>query len=118
MLRGVRDQLRADNLLKDGCFGVQAPDDDAAVEKELRGPTTGYTGRCSDDLTGQVLKDPSMIEARAKELAFFYSKAVWQKVPKAQARAATGRPAISVRWVDVNQGDDLCPNYRSRLVAR
>ena len=26
--------------------------------------------------------------------------------------------AISVRWVDVNKGDGLSPNYRSRLVAR
>ena len=23
-----------------------------------------------------------------------------------------------MRWVDVNKGDDLCPNVRSRLVAR
>ena len=30
----------------------------------------------------------------------------------------TGRPPISVRWVDVNKGDDLNPRYRSRLVAR
>ena len=30
----------------------------------------------------------------------------------------TGRGAISVRWVDTNKGDDICPNIRSRLVAR
>ena len=30
----------------------------------------------------------------------------------------TGKAAISVRWVDVNKGDDLHPKYRSRLVAR
>ena len=29
-----------------------------------------------------------------------------------------GKPPISVKWVDVNKGDDLNPNYRSRLVAR
>ena len=93
----MRDQLRADNLLKDGCYGFQAPDDDAAVGRELRGLKAGYSGRFSDDLTGHVLKDALVLEARAKELAFFYSKSVWLKVPKAQARAATGRPAISVR---------------------
>ena len=32
--------------------------------------------------------------------------------------ASTGCPAISVRWVDVSKGHDLCPNYLSRLVAR
>ena len=39
-------------------------------------------------------------------------------MPKARAKAANGRAPISVRWVDVNKGDDLNPNYRSRLVAR
>ena len=29
-----------------------------------------------------------------------------------------GRSPISVKWVDVNKGDDDAPNYRSRLVAR
>ena len=51
-------------------------------------------------------------------MTFFYNKGVWQKVPKAQARAAPGRPAISVSWVDAHKGDDLCPNYLSMLVAR
>jgi len=66
VLRGVRDQLRADNLLKDSCFGVQAPDDDATVEAELRGPSNGYSGKYSDDLTGQVLKDALVLEATGK----------------------------------------------------
>ena len=35
-----------------------------------------------------------------------------------EARRKTGKPAITVRWVDVNKGDDLNPNVRSRLVAR
>ncbi len=76
VLRGARDQLRADNLREDGCFGVQAPDDDAAVERELRGPTTGYSGKYSDDLTGQVPRDSLVKGAGAKELAFFYIEAV------------------------------------------
>ena len=109
--------MRADNLLKDGCFGVQVPDDDAAVEALLRGPDQGYSGRFRDDLTGQVLKDELVREARAKELEFFHSKRVWQKRPKAFAKLRTGRPPISVRWVDVNKGDDMSPNYRSRLVV-
>ena len=29
-----------------------------------------------------------------------------------------GKAPISVKWVDVNKGDDLNPSYRSRLVAR
>ena len=32
--------------------------------------------------------------------------------------AVTGRAPIRVRWVDVNKGDDVTPNYKSRLVAQ
>ena len=28
------------------------------------------------------------------------------------------RPTITVRWVDVNKGDELNPKYRASLVAR
>ena len=80
------------------------PDDDAAIEQLLRGPEQCYIGRFRDDLTGQVLKDELVREARGKELEFFHSKRVWQKRPKALAKIRTGRPPISVRWVDVNKG--------------
>ena len=36
----------------------------------------------------------------------------------AEARRVTWKPPITVRWVDVNKGDNTCPNVRSRLVAR
>lgn len=39
------------------------------------------------------------------------------KVPRQRSFSKTGRPPISVRWVDVNEGDGDDPNYRSRLVA-
>ena len=118
VLRGVRNQLRRDGVLKEGCFGVKAPDDEEEIAKQVRGPSQGYSGAYRDDLTGQVLNDEMVKAARATELAFFNTKGVWRKVSKLTARAATGRAPISVRWVDVNKGDDLNPNYRSRLAAR
>ena len=51
-------------------------------------------------------------------MEYFTSKAVWEKVTRSSARAATGKNPISVRWVDVNKGDEVVTNYRSRLVAR
>ena len=39
---------------------------------------------------------------------------VYKKVPRSEV---TGK-VISVRWVDINKGDEVNPNYRSRLVAR
>ena len=118
MLKGVTAQLRADRLLKNGCFGVQVADDEEEIMRQVLSPENGYSGRYKDDLTGQVLKDQLVRNARAKEIAYFQSKGVWIKVDKRHARARSGRPPISVRWVDVNKGDEQNPNYRSRLVAR
>ena len=43
---------------------------------------------------------------------------MWELKPRSEARQRQGKPPITVRWVDVNKGDDITPNYRSRLVAR
>ena len=118
ILQGITKQLKEDELIKDGCFGVQVHDDELEIKKSIYGPEQGYSGRYRDDLTGQVLRDDLVREARAKELKYFHSKGVWTKVAKDVAKRTTGRPPISVRWVDVNKGDEMTPNYRSRLVAR
>ncbi len=65
-----------------------------------------------------MLRDDLVRAARVQELTYFKDKGVWLKRPKAEARQVTGRPPITVRWVDVNKGDELNPRYRSRLVAR
>ena len=90
MPHGVADQLKEDSLVKTGCFGIQVPHDDAAVEREIRGPAQGLSGRFIDDLTGQILHDATVIKARAVELTFFHSKGAWTKGPKKHARAKTG----------------------------
>ena len=53
--------------MKNGCYGIQVADDNLEVLKETYGPAQGYSGRYTDDLTGQVLKDELDREARAKE---------------------------------------------------
>ena len=57
LFRGIRNQTKTDNILKSGCFGVQAPGDDAEIDRQMRGPDQGYSGKYRDDLTGQPLKD-------------------------------------------------------------
>ena len=83
-----------------------------------RGPEQGYSGKYLDDISKQRLRDDLVEEARRKELEYFVAKGVWQKCPRQKAFLTTGKPPISVRWVDVNKGDDVTPKYRSRLVAR
>ena len=97
----------SDHMLKPGCYGVQAADKDAEAILHGQGPAQGFNGRCRDDLTGQVLKDSLAIEARMVELAFFQSKGVWVKQPLATAKQCTGRPPITVCWVDTNKGAEL-----------
>ena len=62
---------------------------------------------------------PDLIKrAREEELEEFKKKNVYVKVPIEECFEKTGRKPISIKWVYVNKGDDRCPNYRARLVAR
>ena len=115
--KGMTDQLTADGMVKPGEVGINALDDEI-MKTSMKGPAQGYSGAYRDDLAKQVLHDDLVREVRKKELEYFCSKGVWAKRPKSEARAKTGRGPMSVRWVDVNKGDDMNRRYRSRLVAR
>ena len=123
ILVGFRRQLKADGICKDGFVGMMEAEPivpllhvglcDHILDVEIDGGTV-----YRDDLTGQVL-DPKLVRAaRQKELDFFESKGVWSLKAFEEARRRTGKPPVTVRWVDVNKGDDINPNIRSRLVAR
>ena len=71
-----------------------------------------------DSVTGQPMNGDLVREARRKELEYFESMKVWIKKPREDSFKHMGKPPISVRWIDVNKGDDLNPECRSRLVAR
>ena len=128
ILRGFRKQLQRDGVCRDGFIGML----DARLEEDTV-PVFSISGEkirdvayvkieeeatYRDDITGQPL-DPELVRAaRAKELEYFESKRVWVKRPLEEARRRTGKPPVTVRWVDTNKGDDINPNVRSRLVAR
>ena len=118
LLRGMTHQMRHDGMATPGCVGVHAVEDKDTAPTAMCTPENGYSGRFKDDITGQPLKDPLVMEARKIELDYFNQKGVWTKRPFGEAKARTGRLPITVRWVDVNKGDELNPKYRSRLVAR
>ena len=141
ILTGFRDQLRADGTYTDGFVGLmqagqereamavmsvqvtlEIVDDKVYRLKDKNGSIMNVQITSEviyrDDLTGQVL-DPDLVrKARAKELEYFEAKVVWEKRKMGEARRVTGKPPITVRWVDVNKGDNVNPNIRSRLVAR
>ena len=117
IIKGIAAELEERGIINPGEVGMHAVTDDANGN-EVKNASTGYSGKYKDDITGQLLKDSLVIAARRTELTYFNAKGVWTKVPRQQAFARTGKPPVSVRWVDVNKGDDMNPKYRSRLVAR
>ena len=108
------------SMTKDGLISLSA-----AQEREEFVEYDGHVlkfdngeGPFFDDLTKQELSAPLVKAARKKELEYFEPKGVWKKVSIQEAWKVSGRPPMTVRWVDVNKGDDQHPDMRSRLVAR
>ena len=49
----------------------------------------------------------------------FRKHGVYSKVLiKKECLEKTGRKPIVAKWVDVNKGDEIIPEYRSRLIAK
>ena len=48
----------------------------------------------------------------------FRKRNAYEQVNMEERWASTRKDPIGTRWVDVNKGDDVNPEYRSRLVAR
>ena len=74
--------------------------------------------RVWDDITGRELDWGGVVAARAEEMVEFTKHGVYEKVPIEECIAKTGKKPLKVRWVDINKGDDVTPEYRSRLVAK
>jgi hypothetical protein len=70
-----------------------------------------------DDVSGRELKASKVREARAEEIEYIHKTNLYTKVPRSKA-TNLGAKVISVRWIDINKGDAILENYRSRLVAR
>ena len=71
-----------------------------------------------DDVSGDPLSLELVRAARKEEIEYFRSMRVYEKVTEDECRKETGKSPIQVRWIDINKGDTIHPNYRSRLVAK
>ena len=96
----------------------------AARNPAEESPSDALHERCSDnleaydDLIGDALDPELMKKARKEEIIYFKKMGVYDKVEVEECYKVTGKAPIAVHWVDVNKGDSLNPNYRSRLVAK
>ena len=115
ILKGIKRQFEKEGKLNSFEAGPVCQEHDLDPE--------WYESEFYDEISGKML-DPEMVkEARAKELEEIYKvrhtgKTLYHKVPIEECYEKTGKAPISVRWIDINKGDDEKPEYRSRLVAR
>ena len=71
-----------------------------------------------DDVSGATLDPSAVKKARAEEIEYVRKMNLYTKVPIEEWYKTNGKAPIIVRWIDINKGDAVNPNYRSRLVAR
>ena len=71
-----------------------------------------------DDVNGGSLPLRMVQEARKEEVDFMVGRKIWRIVPIEECWAKTGKPPVTVKWVDTDKGTPGSPVIRSRLVAR
>ena len=71
-----------------------------------------------DDVNDVQIPLEMIKEARGEEVQFMESRKLWSIAPTKECLEKTGKPPVSVRWVDTNKGRDGKLEIRSRLVAR
>ena len=73
---------------------------------------------CEDDVSGEVLDEAGVRAARALEMEFFLKMGVYTYATREEAARSGKGKIIKGRWIDVNKGDSVNPDYRSRFVGK
>ena len=66
-----------------------------------------------EELDGELVK-----QARLEEMEEVRKHDLYDIVDESECWRYTGADPIGTRWVDINKGDNVNPEYRSRLVAQ
>ena len=112
ILIGLQRQMRKDGRLTGGGdLGIVI-----AVEEKVDGHEQ-QVQQAWDDVTGKELRAERVREAREEEMEEVRKHRVYIKVPISECLKKTGKMPVGVRWVDINKGDEIHEEYRSRLVA-
>ena len=112
----LRSCMKTDvTTIMEGMVKQELPTPHSEDEQRLRDLYSGV--EFYDDVSGEYLDKDLVMKARQLEMAYFKKMRVYDKVDRSEAKA-NGAKVITVRWLDINKGDKMSPNYRSRLVAR
>jgi hypothetical protein len=71
-----------------------------------------------DQKSGKILDPELVVAARAEEVDFMRKIKLYEKAPVTEAWEMTGKAPTSVKWVDLDKGNDEEPDVRCRLVGR
>ena len=125
LCKAVVDGVRAEKLMREtnlceidvdmilSCESEDIEDAMARHEDNL----TEYA-KAWDDVTGKELDPKEVSKARAVEMGYVKDMGVYRVADKAECLRVTGQPPVKSRWLDINKGDDVNKNYRSRWVAK
>ena len=97
-----------------GGVGITAMQELMVVGQEWAGRTEVF----HDNLSGEWLGAELVWAARKEEMAEVRKHRVYEKVYIGECYDRTGKAPIGTRCVDINKGDSVHPEYRSRLVAQ
>eukprot|EP00973_Karenia_brevis_P041729 5775356-Karenia_brevis.AAC.1 len=50
-------------------------------------------------------------------MQYVWDRGIYRCVPTTMCKDTTGKNPVGCKWIDTNKGDDIEPQYRSRLVA-
>ena len=84
----------------------------------MRGVTPIIFFKVFNDVTDKPLPPKLVMKTRAEELKYFNDMGVYENATLDEGRRSTGIMPIGTRWIDINKGESVKPNYRSRLVAK
>ena len=82
MIKGMIAEMHHLGIARPGEIGLNAVTDDAEDQRQMKGPEQGYSGTYRDDVTGQILKDELVREAREKELRYFHERGFGRNAPR------------------------------------
>lgn len=71
-----------------------------------------------DEVTGKPLDAGGVKKARSEEMGHVHNVKEYTKVRIKMCWDRTGKGPIKVRWLDINKGDEVSREYRSRLVGQ
>ena len=107
-MKGLVEQLEVDERLAGGRLGRIAAFDKEGID----------TKQYWDDLSGKRLNSELVKRAREEGMSEYRKHGVYIKVPIQQCWDETDKDPIGARWVDINKGDNVHPEFRSRVVGQ